>query len=88
MSSSTNTKTATAAISAASKRLGEAWDVFIGGRTAAVWFSFTATCKHLGIDSFAYLRDVLERLPTHPADRLGELLPHRWLAARTAPKAN
>jgi transposase len=55
-----------------------------GGRTAAVWFTFTATCKHLGIDSFAYLRDVLERLPTHPADRLEELLPHRWLAARTA----
>ena len=55
-----------------------------GGRTAAVWFSFTATCKHLGMDSFAYLRDVLERLPTHPADRLEELLPHHWLAARTA----
>jgi transposase len=58
-----------------------------GGRTAAVWFSFTATCKHLGIDAFAYLRDVLERLPTHPAERLEELLPHRWLAARTASTA-
>lgn len=53
-----------------------------GGRTAAVWFSFTATCKHLGMDAFAYLRDVLERLPTHPADCLEELLPHRWQAAR------
>lgn len=55
-----------------------------GGRTAAVLFSFTATCKHLGIDTFAYLRDVFERLPTHPADRLEELLPHRWQAARQA----
>jgi transposase len=55
-----------------------------GGRTAAVLFSFTATCKHLGIDPFAYLRDVLERLPTHPADRLAELLPHNWQAARLA----
>jgi transposase len=55
-----------------------------GGRTAAVLFSFTATCKHLGIDAFAYLRDVLERLPTHPAERLEELLPHRWQAARRA----
>jgi hypothetical protein len=26
-----------------------------GGRTAAVLFSFTATCKHLGIDTFEYL---------------------------------
>jgi transposase len=55
-----------------------------GGRTAAVLFSFTATCKMLGIDTFAYLRDVLERLPTHPADHLEELLPHRWQAARQA----
>jgi hypothetical protein len=55
-----------------------------GGDTAAVLFSFTATCKHLGIDTFAYLRDVLERLPAQPAERLDELLPHRWQAARMA----
>jgi transposase len=56
-----------------------------GGRTASVLFSFTATCKQLGIDSFAYLRDVLGRLPTHPAERLDELLPHRWQATRVTP---
>jgi len=55
-----------------------------GGRTAAVLFSFTATCKHLGINAFAYLRDVFERLPTHPTERLEELLPHRWQVARQA----
>jgi transposase len=55
-----------------------------GGKTASVLFSFTATCKVLGIDSFAYLRDVLRRLPTHPAERLEELLPHRWKAAQAA----
>jgi len=59
-----------------------------GGRTAAVLFSFTATCKLLGIDSFAYLRDVFERLPTQPVERLDELLPHRWKAARTARAAD
>jgi len=58
-----------------------------GGQTAAVLFSFTATCKRLGIDTFAYLRDVLERLPTHPTDRLEELLPHRWQAARLSAPA-
>jgi transposase len=58
-----------------------------GGKTAAVWFSFTATCKHLGIDAFDYLRDVLERLPTHPADRLDDLLPHNWQAARMSTAA-
>ncbi len=55
-----------------------------GGRTAAVLFSFTATCKMRGINTFAYLRDVLERLPTHPAERLAELLPHSWQATRQA----
>ncbi len=29
-------------------------------------------------DPFAYMKDVLERLPTWPNNRIGELLPHRW----------
>lgn len=53
-----------------------------GGKTAAVLYSFTATCKHLDLDAFAYLRDVLARLPTQAPERLAELLPHRWQAAR------
>ncbi len=59
-----------------------------GGQTAAVLYSFTATCKHLGIDTFAYLRDVLGRLPTHAAERLEELLPPRWQAERLASAAS
>ncbi len=31
-----------------------------------------------GHDPYAYLRDVLERLPTQSANRVAELLPHRW----------
>jgi hypothetical protein len=27
---------------------------------------------------YCYLKDVLERLPTHSASRIEELLPHRW----------
>jgi transposase len=46
-----------------------------GGRTAAVLFSFTATCRRLNVNPFAYLQDVLTRLPMHPVERLPELLP-------------
>lgn len=56
-----------------------------GGRTAAVLFSFAATCRRLHLEPFAYLRDVLDRLPTYPADRLDELLPDRWTAAKPSP---
>jgi hypothetical protein len=52
-----------------------------GGRTAAVLYSLTGTCKHHNIDPFAYLRDVLGRLPAQPRDRLGDLLPDAWLGS-------
>jgi transposase len=58
-----------------------------GGRTAAVLYSLTATCKHLGIDPFAYLRAALPGLfalgdgPT--AEQLAEWLPDRWLLDRS-----
>ena len=34
-----------------------------------------------GHDPYVYLKDVLGRLPTPPASRIGELLPHTWTAA-------
>jgi transposase len=55
-----------------------------GGETAAVLMSLCTTCKDLGIDPQAYLRDVLDRISTHPARRLDELLPDRWQALRLA----
>jgi transposase len=55
-----------------------------GGKTAAVLFSFTSTCHRLGIEPWAYLQDVLTRLPGLPAERLDELLPDHWQAARQA----
>lgn len=56
-----------------------------GGKTAAILYSFTSTCARHGLDPFVYLRDVLARLPDHPAERLAELTPERWSAARAAP---
>jgi len=53
-----------------------------GGRTAAMLSSLIATCKGLGIDPFVYLRDVFHRISAHPAGRLADLLPDRWMLAR------
>jgi transposase len=40
-----------------------------------------------GGDAFAYLRDVLERIGTHPARRIRELLPDQWKRERAAAEA-
>jgi hypothetical protein len=53
-----------------------------GGRAAAALYSVVGTCRRLGHDPFAYLRDVFARLPAFPAGRLDELLPDRWAAER------
>jgi hypothetical protein len=58
-----------------------------GGRTAAVLYTMVGTCKHLGIDPFAYLKEMLPGLfalgekPT--AEQLSEWLPDRWLLRQT-----
>ena len=48
-----------------------------GGRTAATLLSLVQSCKNLGNEPFAYLRDVLDRVSTHPARRIEDLLPDR-----------
>jgi transposase len=52
-----------------------------GGKTAAVLYSFTSTCRRLGVEPWAYLKDVLTRLPTTSPEQLPNLLPDRWQAA-------
>jgi transposase len=49
-----------------------------GGGTAAVLMSFIATCKRNAVEPFAWFRDVLTRIATHPINRIEELLPHNW----------
>src|SRR5262249_27438643 len=53
-----------------------------GGQTAAVLFSVTSTWQRLGVEPWAYLQDVLTRLPTTPAGHLGDLLPDHWARAQ------
>ena len=48
------------------------------GQRAAAAMSLLHSARLNGLDPYAYLRDVLERLPSHPASRADELLPHRW----------
>jgi hypothetical protein len=49
-----------------------------GGRTAAILFSLIRSCERHDIDPFAYLRDVIARMPDHPINQLDALLPDRW----------
>jgi transposase len=51
-----------------------------GGKRAAIIYSLVASCKLCGIDPFVYLRDVLDRVSTHPASRIGELTPSHWMS--------
>ena len=37
-----------------------------------------ASCQQHGVEPFAYLRDVLGRIPGHLQSRIEELLPGRW----------
>lgn len=59
-----------------------------GARNAAVLFSVIVSCKLAGVDPFAYLRDVLTRIQSHPADRVNKLIPREWkkrFGAQTPP---
>jgi len=49
-----------------------------GGERAAATYSLIITAKMNGVDPQAWLADVLARIATHPAHRLGELLPWNW----------
>lgn len=50
-----------------------------GGQRAAAVMSLIQSAKLNGHNPYQYLKDILDRLPTHPASRIDELLPHRWV---------
>jgi len=53
----------------------------LAGQRAAAIMSLIQSAKLNGHDPYAYLKDVLTRLPTHKARDIDELLPHRWAPA-------
>jgi len=50
------------------------------GQRAAAVMSLIQSAKLNGHDPYAYLKDVLARLPTQKNSQIAELLPHRWQA--------
>ena len=48
------------------------------GQRAAAVMSLIQSAKLNGHDPYAYLKDVLTRLPTHKNSQIDDLLPHRW----------
>ncbi len=55
------------------------------GKRAAAIMSLIQSARLNGHDPYRYLKDVLDRLPTQPARRIGELLPHAWVPASPSP---
>lgn len=53
----------------------------LAGQRAAAIMSLIQSAKLNGHDPYAYMRDVLTRLPTQFNRDIGELLPHRWKPA-------
>ena len=65
--------------------------LFIGeahaGNRSAIVYTLIECCRRRGIDPFAYLKDVLTRLPGATNWTIGELTPGAWAAAQVRPIA-
>jgi hypothetical protein len=58
----------------------KAWlfaDSELAGKRAATVMSLVLSARMHGHDPWTYLKDVVGRLPTHPAREIDALLPHR-----------
>ena len=53
-----------------------------GGEWAARLYGLLGTCRLQGVNPFEWLHDVLDRVRDHPKERIAELTPRRWAAAR------
>ena len=49
------------------------------GKRAAAIMSLIQSARRNGHDPYAYLKEVLMRLPTQRASEIGQLLPHQWV---------
>ena len=59
-------------------QLAAARELVFRKQQGAAVMSLIHSAKLNELEPYAYLRDVLELLPTQPASRINELLPHCW----------
>jgi transposase len=52
-------------------------------RRAAMLYSLLGTCKLHNVNPYEWLKDVIVRIPSHPINRIEELLPHTWCQQRS-----
>jgi len=50
----------------------------LGARSVGIIQSLLVTCKLQGVDPYAYLVDVLQRIQTHPMSKVQLLTPRNW----------
>jgi transposase len=62
--------------------LGRKNFLFVGhkraGENLAILYTLVGSCELNGINPYDYLVDVLQRVATHPASQIDDLLPDRW----------
>jgi len=64
--------------------------LFVGeaeaGQRGAIIYTIIESCRRRGVDPYAYLRDVLTRLPFMTNHQISEVTPEAWCKARQAQK--
>lgn len=49
---------------------------------SAMLYSLFGTCKLHGVNPFDWMKNVLQKIPAYPVNKVAELLPHHWAAGR------
>ena len=55
------------------------------GQRSAVMYTLMANCRLHGVEPYAYLKDVLERLPRTTNKQVAQLTPRNWKSAQQPP---
>ena len=58
-----------------------------GGDASALFYSLVETCRLNGVEPEAWFTDIIERIGSHPINRIDVLLPWHWQALRDTAQA-